>query len=262
MAQFGAKCPCFAPIIAQPPGSLPTYGVGKVMGALVKADMTVNLASGEIYGDDTLDEKIEEFSSASIAEETTDMEDDVASMIYDATVVDGQVNYNKGDTPPIGGHAYYKTLLRNGVKKYQGYFYPKVRATLGNDTAATKGSSITFSAKATSFTVFDPGVPKNVGGWRITKLFDDEASAIAWVKSKTNIATAYMVEVSISGDGAVTPMRSCVAAGANVDLSFGAVDPTALYDNGEDVTASIAAHKYTIRDIAADHKIAAVYTAE
>lgn len=259
MAQFGAKYPCFAPITALTAGALPTYGVGKQVGKLVKADLTVNLASGEIYGDDALDEKIDVFSSGAIAMETTDMEDDVASMIYDATVVNGQVNYNAGDAPPRGGLVYYKTLSRSGAPKFQACFYPIVQAALGNDTAATKGSSITFGTKATQFTVFDPGVAKNVGGWRITKIFDDEASAINWVKNKANIITAYDIDVIVSGDGDVTPMKSCVASGGSIVLTF-ADNPTELFDNGVDVTASISAKKYTLSNVAADHKIAAIYT--
>lgn len=59
MAQFGAKRPVFAPIKTTPDGALPTYDYEKkvTIGKLVKADLTVTNASGELYGDDALAEK-------------------------------------------------------------------------------------------------------------------------------------------------------------------------------------------------------------
>ena len=60
MAQFGAKRPVFAPIKTTPDGALPTYDYEKkvTIGKLVKADLTVTNASGELYGDDALAEKV------------------------------------------------------------------------------------------------------------------------------------------------------------------------------------------------------------
>ena len=56
MAQFGAKRPIFAPTKTTPDNALPTYDYEKVVtvGKLVKADLTVTNASGELYADDAL----------------------------------------------------------------------------------------------------------------------------------------------------------------------------------------------------------------
>ena len=74
MAQFGAKRPVFAPIKTTPDGALPTYDYEKkvTIGKLVKADLTVTNASGELYGDDALAEKVDMFASGSLALETDD----------------------------------------------------------------------------------------------------------------------------------------------------------------------------------------------
>lgn len=175
MAKFGAKYPCF----------LPNGGSsGSVLGKLVSANLTVNLASGELYADDILAEQASEFASGSLAMETDDMTDAVAGVIYGATVADGVVTYKSSDTAPYGVLAYYKVLMRSGVKSYQGYCYPRAKAALGNDNAQTKGSSITFQTTQTTFTIMaDP----TSGAWRETKSFDTEAAAIAWVKSKVSI---------------------------------------------------------------------------
>ena len=148
MAEFGAKHPCFKPNTA-------TAGV--VIGKLVSANLTVNLATGELYADDELAEQLSEFVSGSIAMETDDMTDDNASVIYDAKVDDGEVCYNIGDTPPEGILAYYKVLMRRGIKLFKGFAYPRSRAALGNDNAQTKGSNITFQTSQTTFTIFSDG---------------------------------------------------------------------------------------------------------
>lgn len=61
MAQFGAKRPRFAPVATTPDNALPTYNFESVVtiGKLVAANLTVTNASGELYGDDALAEKID-----------------------------------------------------------------------------------------------------------------------------------------------------------------------------------------------------------
>lgn len=184
MASFGAKYPCFNPVAEEPEGKLPTYKNQEPVriGRLVKADLTVNLTSGKLYADDGLAESVDEFSSGSIAMETDDMEDSVASIVYGAEAKDKEVTYRSGDAPPAGGLAYFKKIMRRKKIICKGYFYPLVKAAIGNDTAQTKGDSITFGTNSTTFTVF----ACETGAWRVTKEFEgeDEAPVIAWIKEK------------------------------------------------------------------------------
>ena len=182
MASFGAKYIRFNTIEEEPAGELPVYKEnGTVeLGRLVKADLTVNLASGKLYADDELAESVDEFSSGSLAVETDDMEDEAAKAVYGCTVTDGEVHFKRGDSPPMGGLAYYKVLMRKGVKFFKGYFYPRVKAALGNDTAQTKGDSITFGTNSTTFTIFG----SNSDDWRICKTLPTEEEARAWVDGK------------------------------------------------------------------------------
>lgn len=182
MASFGAKCPFFNPVKREPEGELPVYMDVEPsrIGRLVKADLTVNLASGKLFADDGLAESVEVFSSGSIAMETDDMEDPVAAKVYGCEVVDKEVHYNTENDPPPGGLAYIKELMRRRRSLYKGYFYPLVKASLGNDTAQTRSGNITFGTTSTTFTVF----ACETGDWRITKEFKTEAEAIAWIKEK------------------------------------------------------------------------------
>lgn len=190
MAQFGAKRPIFAPVATTPEGALPTYNYEDVVviGKLVKADLTVTNASGELYADDALAEKVDMFASGSLALETDDKTDEVHAAIHGARkdTESSEVTDSDGDVAPRGGVAYYKVIIRNGVRVFKGVFLPLCKAILGNDSAATKGSSITFGTSATTFTVFRC----NSGAWRITKEFSDEAAVIAWCDTKLGKAGA------------------------------------------------------------------------
>ncbi len=184
MASFGAQFPNFSKIVGEPDNALPTYGGATVLGRLIKADIAVTLASGKLFADDGMAESVEEFSSATITLETDDMTDDVASTVYGCEVKEKEACYKAGDTAPLGGLAYYKVLVRKGKKLFKGYFYPRVKAALGNDTAQTKADSITFGTNTTTFSVFKC----NTDAWRITKEFESEDEARAWVQEKLSAA--------------------------------------------------------------------------
>lgn len=187
MASFGAKYPYFCPVAEEPEGALPVYSGEPVrIGRLVKADLTVNLSSGKLFADDGLAESVDEFASGSIAMETDDMEDEIASVVYGAEVKDKTVHYNVADDPSAGGLGYVKKLMRRKKVLYKGYFYPLVKAALGNDTAQTKTDSITFGTNSTTFTVF---ACEN-GDWRLTEELATEAEAVAWVKEQFKTAAA------------------------------------------------------------------------
>lgn len=175
MAEFGAKYPCF-----KADGS--TAGI--ILGKLVAANLTVNLASGELYADDALDEQLSEFASGTLAMETNDLTDENAAAIFGCDSTDGVVTYNVGDTAPSGCLGYYKSLMRNKAKYYKAIFYPCVRAALGNDNAQTRGSSITFATSQTTFTI----KANDDGDWRKTQTFDSEAEAKQWINTQCGIS--------------------------------------------------------------------------
>ena len=182
MAGFGANYIKFNPIKEQPEDQLPTYREEPPVeiGRLVKADLTVNLASGELYAGDELAESLSEFASGTLAVETDDMEDSVASVVYGCEVQEKEAHYKSGDTAPEGGLAYYKTLMRHGKKVYKGIFHPRVKAALGNDSAQTRSNSITFTTTTTTFTV----MACNSEDWRITEEFDKVTEVKAWIDKK------------------------------------------------------------------------------
>lgn len=253
MATYGANYPCFKP-------NGETAGV--VLGKLVSANMTIQLATGELYADDELAEKVSEFASGSIAMETDDLSDTNASKVYGATVRNGAVVYNKGDSAPMGKLAYYKSLMRGAVKFWKGFYYPKAQAALGNDNAQTKGSSITFQTAQTAFTIF----PDDVGDWRENETFNTEAAAKAWCASKTDVGVFYEVDVQVQGVGvgkSVSPVGTqFVTAGGNLVITVeGYANVKAAYDNGANITVAVTGGGgiYTVAAAAENHSIAIVF---
>ena len=106
MASFGAKYPRFSPIKTEPESALPQYEGPVSLGRLVKAELTITMASGKLYADDALAESVDEFSSGSVAMETDDITDESAGKVYGATVTEKKVSYKAGDSAPMGGLAY------------------------------------------------------------------------------------------------------------------------------------------------------------
>lgn len=190
MAAFGAQYPVFAPFKeAEKDTGMPVYDPAKkvTLGELVSANMTVALATGEIWGDDKQIENVSEFASASIPMETVDMVDEVASVVYGAQVVDQSLEFKPTDEAPYGGLGYFKSIMRNGKKSYKAYFYPKAKAALGNDNAQTKGSSVSFQTTTTNFTITAPLYDE--GAWRRWQTCETIAEAKAWLGEQINPST-------------------------------------------------------------------------
>lgn len=186
MAGFGARYIQFAPFTGDEPiDALPKYGVKVNFGRLVKAEIAVSMASGKIYGDDVLDESVDEFISATLNVETTDMTLENEAAIYGSKLTGSDSTKKElvdstEDVVPYGGITYIKVLMRKGKKIFRAYYLPKVKAMFSTDTANTKTDSITMASTPVSFTVFEP----NTGAWRYREEFSTFAEAKTWCDGK------------------------------------------------------------------------------
>lgn len=258
MAKIGLAAPCWAPINVESTTALPTYTAGFALGKAVKADLTIEYAEGKMYADNQLVEDVSEFASGSISLETDNLTLANMGTIYGAAIVDDELGNGADDTPPFGGFAYYQILQVAGVKKYRAFFYPKVKAKMGDETASTKANSFELGATPVTLTVYKP----SFGKWRYVKEFTTEAAALAYVQAKLSVAVWHAIDVLVTGAGAgesATPEGvTMVAAAGSFALTI-AGTCTALYDNGTESKASIAAGVYTVANVAAAHKIAVIF---
>lgn len=189
MAKYGAKLLQWAPFAASSPDAnttaLPHYGTPANLGELVKVTDSPAFNEGKIYGDNALAEHVVEFKECGIDVEVTELSASVAASIFGATLAssndDTDLKFGADDTAPYGGLAFYVCKMIDGVKKYQGVYYPKVKATMQGDEYATKGDGITLTGGKIHFTA---GVPAN-GKWKLESSdIASESDAATWVNTK------------------------------------------------------------------------------
>jgi len=252
MSFIGAKHPCIAPITAEPANSLPTYGTGVVMGELIGFNTSFNFASGQLDADDDVVEQDSEFTSGTATVDTADIDDSTHALLSGATIDgSGDIEDNGNDTPPYVGIAFYRQKKKHGVRYWKGYFFPRAKASIGNENAQTKGQNINYQNPQTPFTI----LKAKSGAWRIrSEDFTTEAAAQAWVETKVPVAVWRKVSVMVQGSGLSADKDGVnyVATGANITITVTGA-PTVLIDNGATFTLTDGA--YTISAIAADHEI-------
>lgn len=187
--RMGAKYPRFAKIASEPEGARPAYDEKiTTIGELIAANLTINYASGELYSNDALNIKVDEFSSGTIAMENDGLDSEVHEALFGATVDEnGEVVHSAEDVAPCGGLGYYTRMRDKAGKAYfEGHFYPKVQATLGGANASTKGNSVAFTTANVTFTV----MRCESGEFWVHQVLDTEAAAKAWVDKQLTSSAA------------------------------------------------------------------------
>ncbi len=182
MAGFGSEYARFLPFNAEETeAAAPTYGTPVSLGPLVTGNLAITNASGEQYGDNKLQEKIEKFASGAIPMEVTDLPKASAAAILGATynATNSKVDYGADDVPPYGALQYIKNILRNGVEIFEAIHYTKARAARPGDNAATRSGSITLQNTTINWSIMAP--LHSDTKWQYTAEFATRAEAIAYL---------------------------------------------------------------------------------
>lgn len=258
MGKIGMDYWAIAPIATESTTALPTYSTGMELGEAVKADVKISNSEGQLYANDKLCEEISEFSSASIEGEVDDITLAKQSVIYGATLENDELGFGQDDTPPYCGTGYTQYLSKGGVKTFRTFFYPKVKAKLPDDSAATKGQNISIGTAPVKLTVFAP----SFGKWRYLKNHTTREAAKAYLAAKLSVGSWYPVNVQVQGAGtgkSATPGgTTMIASGGTFTLTITGT-PTNLFDNGVDETASISSGAYVLSNLVAQHDIAVIF---
>ena len=172
MARYGAKCPMFAPFSEENPetaSAYPTYGQAVALAELVQFVDAPNFIDVKLHGDDRLVENVVEFKDGTGDLEITEMSGANTKIVFGAKSPTGSsgtesdVMYGADDVAPFGGFAFYVSKLINNVRKYQGIYYPKVKAVPQGVTYDTKGDNITFATSKLRFNLYAPAY----GKWKV-----------------------------------------------------------------------------------------------
>lgn len=260
MSTYGAKYLKWAPFAgAEPAAALPNYGLVIELAEVVKVADSPQYANTKVHGGNRLVHDVNEFSSAGLDTEITELVNSAAATVYGVSNV-SDLEFGE-DSPPYGGLVLISCLKQNdGSKKYQGVYYPKVQAKpLDAEEYNTKGENLVFVNEKIKFTAFKP----NYGKWKIkSPLFSTEPQATDWCDAKLGNGSFYYVDVSVNGADvgeAVSPLgKTYISAGESFELDITGT-ATALYDNGTDAVGSISNGKFTISNIAANHTLSVIF---
>lgn len=188
MAKYGAKYLRWAPFAETEPdadaASFPKYGDPISLGSLVKVTDSPSFNEAKAFGDNALEEHVNEFKECGVAVEVTELANSVASAVLGAKIESEggkDLVFSTEDNAPYGGLAFYINKMVKGVKSYHGIYYPKAKAAMQGTEYATKGDSITLAGGALNFTA---AAPAN-GKWKVeSDDFPTEKEAKDWVDKK------------------------------------------------------------------------------
>lgn len=191
MTEFGAEKSWYFPITEEPEGASPKYGEKLDMGHFVKAELTINIASASIPGDNMTQVEVEEFTGGQLNAETTKSDLEINAQIFGHKFSEtGTEVSSADDSAPNGGYAFIQHIMKKDKSKfYRATFLHKVTAMAGSEkqTANTKTpGSLTFSNNVVSYKV----LADNTGAWRSRQDFETAKEAVDFINTLAGTASA------------------------------------------------------------------------
>lgn len=178
----------------------PTYGELMNMGPAVTANMTPNVAEGDIWGDNIQQAYASKFVSAAIPMEVTDCPKKTKAKIYGATYVEAEdgIDHNAvKDIAPYCGLAYIKNDNDGSGEYFEPHFYAKVKAAISPENAQTRNASIAFQSSTINFSASQP-INRNTD-WHKERRFDSFQKAVNFINECFGIDYVTLAAVEITG---------------------------------------------------------------
>lgn len=179
MARYGAKYIRWAPWAAEQTSTssgFPSYGAAIALAELQKVSDTPNYSEASQYGDDGLQEYVNEFKDVDVDIEITDLPVETEKQVLGNTQAakSGDVVIcNAADNAPYGGLGFISCILRGNVRKYQAIIYPKLKAAMQGEEYSTKGDSLTLAGGKLKF----KGAATDKGDWKLKSKYQDTEDA-------------------------------------------------------------------------------------
>lgn len=191
MAYIGLTTPIFA--LGDYTAAIPTYTKGFVCGKAMSTDIDPQYAEGSLYGDNSQAEYDNEFKNANITLGTTTLPVEAEEVLYGHTVSEdkNEITDSAGDEANYVGMGIVTQEKVSGVSKFVAMWMYKVKFQGGKESFKTKGDNIEYQTPSISgkAIALDKTDEKGKKMWRDRKIFNTEAEAITWLKTKANINT-------------------------------------------------------------------------
>lgn len=189
MAYIGLAKPYIAKLKSQttsPEGvTTPVYENGFKCGKAVSVNITPNYNEAKLYADNTLDEYVKEFKDGTMKLGTDRLPKEADGVVFSHEVSeDGTtVTYKTGDSANWCGVGVYIDEILDGVKQYVAIVVFKTKFTEAAMDYETKGENITFKTPSMEGSISALDDTR----WKITKTFNKESEAEAFIKTTLNI---------------------------------------------------------------------------
>lgn len=176
MAQIGLRHFKYSPL-----SSTGAYSGANSLAGAIESKVSLNIAEGELYEDDTLSEKVQEFTKGTLSLTVGDDDDTIfAPLLGHEIDENGEVVRSVDDIAPYVGFGRVVVKMVNGIRKYKAEFFPKVQFKPFINDAKTKGESIEFSTPNVEGTIFAVRVTTGSTSkmiWERHKTFDTDEEA-------------------------------------------------------------------------------------
>lgn len=141
MATLGLRDLFMAPITET--DGVETYGTPTRLAKAIKAEMSVDVAEGVLYSDDSVDETVKEFVKGTLKLNTNDLDPEVAVKIFGQYMDANKVTFaGENDDPPYIAVG-FRAKKPHGKFRYIWLY--KVKFKIPSESFETKGDGITFS---------------------------------------------------------------------------------------------------------------------
>lgn len=181
--KMGANKPYFALITQENDGDFPTYGTPEAFSEFVSLTEALDYAEASFYSNNRKSESARVFKSGTLTYGNKGLSPDNIAKIYGAKLDEsGELHYGANNAAPRIGFGFYRELEDNGVRYYEGVYYPSCKASLEGESDNTRGENITYEGNTTVMEVYALG--NTDADWKLTDIFADADAAEAWVLEK------------------------------------------------------------------------------
>jgi hypothetical protein len=181
----------YAPLTEDEASRTFEYGDGKVAAKAIRVDMNLNISDSPLYADGEIAERLREFIDGTMAFTPDDLPpetrgDWLGNQTEEETIGDETVEVldsSADDLPGYFGFGYIIPKVKNKIRQYRAIFFPKVQFGEPNETAETKGASLTWQTPA-----IEGKIMRRIDGkWKREITVTSLDTALNWLRDKLNV---------------------------------------------------------------------------